>query len=54
MLEHGWIGSTAPFDRDPAYVGSCNCCGRDIYDDEWYEKDNDDLYCEHCMYKEDE
>ena len=49
MLEHGWIVT----DREDCAekIGYCECCERDLYEDDYYSLIDGFYYCEDCARK---
>lgn len=45
-IENGWVLDER--NKIPHKVGSCDCCGRMIYEDEYYDRNDWQLLCFYC------
>ena len=45
-IENGWVLDERS--KIPHTVGSCDCCGRMIYEDEDYDMNDGQLLCFYC------
>ena len=46
-IENGWVLDERS--KIPHKVGSCDCCGRMIYEDEDYDMNDGQLLCFYCV-----
>ena len=46
-IENGWVLDERS--KIPHKVGSCDCCGRMIYEDEDYDRNGERLLCFDCV-----
>lgn len=46
-IENGWL--LVEWNNIPHEVGTCDCCGRMIYEDEDYDRNGERLLCIDCV-----
>ena len=46
-IENGWVLDER--NKMPHKVGTCDCCGRMIYEDEDYDRNGERLLCFDCV-----